>query len=407
MLNLAVAQHEDVSISDIVIGDRFREEMGDIASLAASISDIGLLQPIVVTNDNRLVAGERRIRAFEALGWSRIPVRRVNLDSVIRGEHDENEMREDFRPSERVAIGKALEAEVGERRGGDMANGTIGPFEGERTRDIAARRAGFTSGKQYERAKSVVQAGAPELIEAMDSGRVAISTAATIATTPREEQAQIVARGEKEILEAAKEIKAKKTAEKRQQRVAKIVSIANDNAPIDTSKKYNVIYADPPWRYDYAETETRAIENQYPTMDIDDICALPVGDIAADDSILLMWGTAPKLREAFQVIDAWGFTYKTCAIWDKQKIGMGYYFRVQHEILMIATRGNLPVPVPDARERSVISIPYSKHSAKPHEFYGIIEKMYPEFPKIELFCRSPQPGWDVWGNQSGGLKDAA
>lgn len=73
-------------------------------------------------------------------------------------------MREDFRPSERVAIGLALEAEVGERRGGDMANGTIGPFEGERTRDLAAKRAGFTSGKQYERAKSVVQAGAPELI---------------------------------------------------------------------------------------------------------------------------------------------------------------------------------------------------------------------------------------------------
>ena len=80
---------------------------------------------------------------------------------------------------------------------------------------------------------------------------------------------------------------------------------------------------------------------------------------------------------------------------------MGYYFRQQHEILLIATKGNLPVPEPQNRVSSVLSYPKGKHSKKPIEIYGVIEKMYPEFDKIELFSRTPQEGWDSWGNQSG------
>ena len=82
-----------------------------------------------------------------------------------------------------------------------------------------------------------------------------------------------------------------------------------------------MIYADPPWRYEHVKTESRAIENQYPTMDLDAICALPVRDIATDDSVLFLWATSPKLAEAMRVIDAWGFTYRTCMAWVKEKIG--------------------------------------------------------------------------------------
>ena len=207
-----------------------------------------------------------------------------------------------------------------------------------------------------------------------------------------------MAKGEKEILQKAKEIRAEKTKKKRQERIEKIEEISQGNEELKTDKTYPVIYADPPWRYEYAETENRAIENQYPTMDLNSICALDVP--SADDCVLFLWTTAPKLIEGIRVLESWGFDYKTCAIWDKQKIGMGYYFRVQHEILLIGTKGNIPAPEPANRPRSVVSIPYDGHSKKPHEIAEMIEAMYPEFSKLEMFCRSARDGWDVWGNQS-------
>ena len=137
-------------------------------------------------------------------------------------------------------------------------------------------------------------------------------------------------------------------------------------------------------------------------MTLEDICAMPVADLATDDSILYLWATAPKLAECMKVIEAWGFDYRTHLVWDKMKIGMGYHARSQHELLLIAKRGQIPPPKAGEQPASVIRIPRGKHSAKPVEFYEIIEKAYPELFKIELFCRSPREGWAVCGNQSGG-----
>jgi len=202
------------------------------------------------------------------------------------------------------------------------------------------------------------------------------------------------------VIEAAKTIQNERREERRAERFDKLSEISAGEKPLSTPRKYNVIYADPPWRYDYSVSTSREIENQYPTMNIEDICNLPVGEIASPDSILFMWGTSPKLAEAMRVIEAWGFTYKTCAVWVKDKIGMGYYFRQQHELLLVATKGNIPAPAPDARVSSVIDGDRTEHSKKPFIVYEIIENMYGDLPKIELFCRNPQPGWDVWGNQA-------
>jgi N6-adenosine-specific RNA methylase IME4 len=106
------------------------------------------------------------------------------------------------------------------------------------------------------------------------------------------------------------------------------------------------------------------------------------------------------LKQALELLDSWDFEYKTCAIWDKKKIGMGYYFRQQHELLIVATKGNIPAPDPDDRPSSIISAERGTHSSKPEEVYGIIEAMYPDFSKIELFARVNRKGWDSWGNQA-------
>ena len=152
----------DITIADIRIGRRHRKDMGDLASLANSIAADGLLQPIVLTSDHKLVAGERRIEAFKALGRDEIPAHVINIDSIVRGEFVENALRKDLTVSEKVAIGAALEAALGERQGvrTDIQHRDACPeVASGRTRDLAGEHAGFGSGKTYERAKAVVAAG--------------------------------------------------------------------------------------------------------------------------------------------------------------------------------------------------------------------------------------------------------
>lgn len=165
----------------------------------------------------------------------------------------------------------------------------------------------------------------------------------------------------------------------------------------EIDKKFDVILCDPPWRYDFAETKNREIENQYPTMDLEEIKALAVP--AADDCVLFMWATAPKLEQAFEVLRAWGFTYKTCAVWDKEKIGMGYWFRGQHELLLVGTRGNPGAPQPENRYSSVIRVKREGHSKKPECVYEMIEKMMPACNYLEMFARNKREKWACWGNQ--------
>ena len=161
---------------------------------------------------------------------------------------------------------------------------------------------------------------------------------------------------------------------------------------------YDVIYADPPWRYDFSKSDSRKIENHYQTMSIEEICSLNCH--AADDSILFLWATAPKIEEALQVIKAWGFTYKTQMIWVKDKIGMGYYFRNKHEILMVGTKGDFHPPEPSRRPPSVFDSIRTKHSKKPFEMYHLIETMYPGMKYYEMFCRVGRYGWATFGNEN-------
>ncbi|MFA4974890.1 MAG: MT-A70 family methyltransferase [bacterium] len=171
-----------------------------------------------------------------------------------------------------------------------------------------------------------------------------------------------------------------------------------EKKPLPTpAGQYSVILADPPWRYEFSETGTREIENQYPTMDLEEIKALKVP--AADDAILLLWTTAPKLEESLEVLNAWGFTYRTCAIWDKEKKGMGYWFRIQHELLLVGIKGNFKTPDPENRFDSVIRSPREGHSEKPACVYTMIERMFPEQSRIELFARTNREGWAAWGNE--------
>ncbi len=187
----------EIPCDQIRIGERHRKDMGDLESLAASIAREGLLQPIGITDDFRLVFGHRRLLAVQGiLKRPTIPARVVRVNSLLAAEHDENEFSKSFTTSERVAIGKALEAEIGKRQG---QRTDLEPVEdlpqvppGTKTREFAAEKAGFGNPRTYQQAKKVTEAGTPELVAAMDAGEISIDAAAVIAQEPPNAQREIV-----------------------------------------------------------------------------------------------------------------------------------------------------------------------------------------------------------------------
>ena len=368
--------------------------MGDaeFQALKADIEQYGQREPIWLY-EGKVIDGRHRLRACEELGLTPRTEVYDGFDATAFVV-SLNLHRRHLDESQRQLVAAKLTTV---EHGGDRQGANV---RLEITHAKAAELLNVSE-RGVDSAKRVIKQGAPELVKAVEAGKVSVSAAATIAEAPKEQQREIVAKGEREILEAAKQIRAERAETRRAERVQKIVEISKGNAPLgQVAERYPVIYADPPWRYEHAESESRAIENQYPTMSLDEIKALPLDDVAHDDCVLFMWATSPKLAESMEVLTAWGFSYRTCAVWDKQKIGMGYYFRQQHELLLVAVRGAPPTPLPANRPSSVFSFPRGEHSAKPVEVYELIEAMYPELPKLEMFCRSPREGWGVWGNQA-------
>ena len=164
---------------------------------------------------------------------------------------------------------------------------------------------------------------------------------------------------------------------------------------------YEIFYADPPWPHDFCRSATRRVTNHYRVMNLEDILRVVEGFPVASNAALYLWATAPKLPEALATVEAWGFKYKTCAAWDKERIGMGYWFRGQHELLLVGTRGKFSPPEPEFRRGSVIRSPRGRHSAKPDVVREMIAEQFPGRRKIELFARWPGDSeWDTWGDQA-------
>lgn len=169
-------------------------------------------------------------------------------------------------------------------------------------------------------------------------------------------------------------------------------------------KKYDIIYADPPWRHD-SDKKGNVRPLHYPRMSQKEICMLPIHQIRQNDCILYLWTTAPHTADAIDVIDKWGFKYKSQFVWVKDKIGLGYWARNQHELLLIGTCGKVSPPEPSLRISSVFEYKRGRHSEKPLQIRNHIDTMFPDKSKIELFAR-PLPmlkgindGWDYWGDE--------
>lgn len=172
----------------------------------------------------------------------------------------------------------------------------------------------------------------------------------------------------------------------------------------NTEKKYDIIYADPPWEYRNMGNIQATAASHYSTMKQADIEKLPVGGLATDNAILFMWATFPKLKEALDTIKAWGFEYKTCGFtWVKKNkngsnfFGVGWYTKSNAEICLIGTKGRAPKA--SNKVSQIIESVREEHSKKPSITRDKIVEFCGDLSRIELFARQAVDGWDCWGNE--------
>lgn len=171
-------------------------------------------------------------------------------------------------------------------------------------------------------------------------------------------------------------------------------------------KKYQIIYADPPWNSNsqFGRDKKRGNEQHYPLMALEDIKQLPIKGLAAENCVLFLWVVDTQLFEAKEVIESWGFTYKTVGftwakltVTGKDHFGVGMWTRKNPEMCLLATRGK-PKRV-SASVRQLQHYVKREHSRKPDEIRDAIVELCGDVPRVELFCRYPEKGWDVWGNE--------
>jgi N6-adenosine-specific RNA methylase IME4 len=236
----------------------------------------------------------------------------------------------------------------------------------------------------------VIRNGTCDLVAAVDAGKVAVSAAARIAKRDTEQQQAIVER----VNAGAKPTEAERQVRR---------GLLKAQARALPEGKHRIIYADPPWKYGDERVGMKSgyvpAAAHYPTMSTAEICELDVRELAADDAVLFLWATFPLLPDALEVVKAWGFKYKTAIVWDKERSNFGNYHDASAELLIVATCGSC---TPDASDRisQVQRKASQRHSAKPEHFRRLIDLLYTDGARVELFRRGDAPqGWAVWGNE--------
>jgi N6-adenosine-specific RNA methylase IME4 len=392
-----------LKIGEIKVPKKRLRPLGDIAALVESIGQVGLINPITVTDEFRLISGLHRLEACRQLGHATILACVVPLDEVHAeiAEIDENLIRNDLSALERIehnARRVELLDSLGQKaKGGRPKNNPLPNSGFPKTTEEIGEAAGMCA-SAIRRDVQIGRDLADDVKTKLRGTETANSTTQLLKLSQMPEADQRVIAKKLESEEASSVTEAIRQV-KREQLAAR-----GDVLPVG-DRQYRVIYSDPPWQYsdsraglaDYSQT---AAADHYPTMSVEELCELDVKAMAEDDAVLFCWATFPLLPDALQVVKAWGFTYKTAFVWSKGRPNFGHYHNASAEMLMVCTRGSC-TPEIDKRENQVQAIERTgKHSGKPEEFRELVSRLYPSGPRIELFRRGAAPkGWDVFGNE--------
>jgi N6-adenosine-specific RNA methylase IME4 len=354
----ALTPHEDAARIPVMTEDEYDVFRADIAAR-------GVLVPIEITKEDVVLDGRQRLRAARELELERVPVRvikvRDQLDYMLRAAV----LRRQLNASQRAAL----------------------VVEFERYGELRAE------GKRRQRANL---RQAVEVATLPPRGKTRDQAAGWAAVSPRTVQdVATVWENDETLFEQVKrgELGAALAARK----VRRGIRDRTLPAPSPMPKgPFELIYADPAWQLGNPDGPY-APESHYPTMALEEIKALEVP--AAEDAVLFLWAVSALLPEALAVIEAWGFEFKSSLVWVKDWIGPGVWLRNRHELLLVARRGSFAPPEPEDRVDSVLEAPRRRHSEKPEAVYELIEHMYPQASKLELFARRRRRGWAAWGNE--------
>jgi N6-adenosine-specific RNA methylase IME4 len=412
----------DVRLSSIGVAGRMRELRSELVNeLVASMEVQGLLQPIVIrpkgSTGYLLVAGRHRLAAAEQLKWEHIKATIVigmDADAAQLVEIDENLVRGELSPAESAAHyaeRKRLYLKLHPETGTGKAPGKAGGGKKSRTKNCKLQSFAEDTATKTGKHKATVSREVKRGTDIEDVASLAGTSLDSgveldaLAELPKAEQRKLA-----KAAKAGKKVSAKLHS-KRLKRMAKVKELGAATRVASKAlgaKLYNVIYADPPWRFESYSEDTgndRIPGNHYPTQPTDEIAAIKVP--AAKHCVLFLWATAAMLPDALTVMQAWGFTYKAHCIWNKDKKGIGYWFRGKHELLLVGVRGDIPAPAHGTQWPSVIDAPRGAHSVKPAVFRQIIVEMFPSLPRLEMFARTASAGWSVHGNEVPPMSEAA
>lgn len=377
-----------VPIQKIVVG-RNRRPLRDLEDLKASISSVGLLHPIVLTADLRLVAGLHRLRACQALGWTQVPATIVSLKRMEAevAELDENLARQELtvlQRGEMLARRKELhEVLYPETRRGVAGGKASGASRrGERAsatpslvRQVAARTGWSRRTIEYEiQIATSIPDDVRKLLRgtAVEDDKMALVRLARLPVSEQRRVVERIAHGDTSSVHVA---------------MVQLASERLRRRPALPRGPFDVLVMDPPWPY-------RSGKSPYPTMSLDEIRALPISRLASKDALLWVWTTNGMMRHAFPLLDAWGFTEKTILTWHKTRSTLGSWLLSATEHVIMATRGRPVVNL--TTQTTLLSARNREDSRKPDEFYALVELLCPG-RKLEMFARETRRGWTAWG----------
>jgi N6-adenosine-specific RNA methylase IME4 len=364
-------------------------EGAEFDALVADIRAKGLISPIIVLED-MVLDGRNRLAACAAAGV------RPRFAAYAGGDPagfvvSQNVARRHLDESQRSLIAAKL---------ANMAQGARTDLQpSANSHEVSLEKAADmlnVSRRSVANAVAVIDKADPAVFKAVEQGRLAVSRAVEIIELPVEDQQSLAALPREDIVSSHERIK---RAWARDETLRRIQAQAA-SSPAWPTARFPIIYADPAWKDDFGPN-SRETERHFPTMETDDICALPVRKIVTDDGVLFLWALPHMLHKALRVMEAWGFEFRTFIVWEKDRAGLGQWARHQCEVLLIGRRGSFPPPPESLRPPQVIKAPRGKHSEKPAIFAELIQRWYPGIAKIELFCRGPAwPGWASWGNEA-------
>lgn len=390
--------HPYASLFPLLEGDDRDQLRGDIA-------ENGQLEPIVLL-DGKVLDGQNRYRICQELGIE--PKTSVYTgDDPLGFVLSKNLNRRHLTESQKAMIAAEL-------AGWDLG---VNQFsEGcsrVNTRKAIGRRLGIGA-TIISYAKSIRKNGVPEVVEAVVNGELSASAAVEIVKETEDVQRDLIARSEKDIQKAAKQIRARDQKACHAVRLDLAAEISQGTKALPTGQKWPVIYADPPWEqkvWGEVTGHEKSAVNHYPTMSWEDCCALCEGEKspALGDAVLYLWIPANNIEVGLECMRRWGFAYSSQIVWDKVNQGNGRWVFDCHEVLLIGKRGNIPAPLPGTQPQSVYREPKRGHSWKPPYFAEAIEHCFPGLPKLELFNRKQSLAdgdvrlsdhWTLWGNEA-------